>query len=147
MNKILRKIIGGDWSSLLIGFAVILLILSTMRDLRLEFFIIVVVGELIYGYNLYVMKSAWSIKIKSTKLVDSGFFKYVRHPMYLGLMIAYYGLCLTFMSWIGLIATTVIILPFFYYRAKLEEELLIKKMKGYKEYMKKTGMFLPKFGK
>jgi protein-S-isoprenylcysteine O-methyltransferase Ste14 len=48
------------------------------------------------------------------------------------------------MNWMLLIVTIFLDLPFLYFRARIEEEILSKELKGYKEYMNKTGMFLPK---
>jgi len=88
------------------------------------------------------------IKIyKSHKLTTTGMFKIVRHPLYSSIILMFYGACLVHPNYLAFIANTIIFIPFMYYRAKQEEELLIKKFKEYKQYKKEVGLFFPKIMK
>lgn len=91
------------------------------------------------------MGKQWTVRIEAKKkLVTAGMFKHVRHPLYLGCLIAGAGFALLTMNWQLLLVQAFLDLPFLYFRARIEEEILSKELRGYKEYMKKTGMFLPK---
>jgi protein-S-isoprenylcysteine O-methyltransferase Ste14 len=106
---------------------------------------IILFGAFCYFYNKHIMGKYWSIKVKKqNKIVKSGFFKYVRHPLYLGALITCLGLIISTFNIYLLITFLLIDLPYTYYRARLEEKLLIKSLKGYKNYMKTTWMFIPR---
>lgn len=106
---------------------------------------LVIFGGFIYFYNRHVMGKTWSVKVEAKKnLVTAGLFKHVRHPLYLGMLIVSLGAAFTLMNPLLLLATIFINLPFTYKRAIIEEDLLSKSLKGYKEYMRKTKMFFPK---
>ncbi len=76
-------------------------------------------------------------------LIQKGLYKYIRHPMYTGiltLLLGYsmyaasgYKLLITFLLWV-----------LFIFKSRYEEKRLTASFKGYSKYMKKTGRFLPK---
>lgn len=71
------------------------------------------------------------------KLIDSGIYSVVRHPMYLSNIIIYLSMPLILGSWYAFIP--MLLFSFvFYYRVKDEEELLINELEGYPEYVKKV---------
>lgn len=97
--------------------------------------------------RLYLGKN-WGNQIiiyEDHKLIVSGPYKIVRHPLYASLIWMFYGASLIYLSYAVLLANTLIFLPFMYYRAKQEEFLLSKQFVNYKDYTKRTGMFFPKF--
>jgi protein-S-isoprenylcysteine O-methyltransferase Ste14 len=102
------------------------------------------IGLFMYVHNLIVMGNVWSIKVeKKTKVVEKGFFKYIRHPLYAGCLLMCLGGIIVSMNIYLVILFVFVNLPFVYFRAKLEENILSKSLKGYKDYMKKTKMFIP----
>lgn len=106
---------------------------------------LIILGGYIYFYNRHVMGKTWSIKVETKKeLITKGLFKHVRHPLYLGCLTASLGLVISTLSILQLIIFILLNLPYTIKRALLEEEILIKTLKGYKVYMKKTKMFIPR---
>ena len=84
---------------------------------------------------------------RSTGVVSSGAFRYVRHPLYLGSILIYFGLTASTTSLLCLILMIVIFL-FYNAIAGYEEKLLeIKWGDAYLAYKKKSGKWLPMFGK
>jgi len=83
----------------------------------------------------------------SAGVVSSGAFRYVRHPLYLGSILAYLGLTVSTASLfcLGLLAFAIL---FYDYIAGYEEKLLeIKFGQAYIMYKENTGKWLPRFGK
>lgn len=75
------------------------------------------------------------------KLVESGVYKYLRHPIYTGIVFCVIGLFLrTPTIWIGLANAVVIVFVFF--KARFEEKLLLAVYPDYGAYRSRTwGLF------
>jgi len=76
-------------------------------------------------------------------LITNGIYKYSRHPIYTGIL----GILLGYGLYAGSgykIFITIMLLVLFYYKSKYEEKKLSSMFSKYPEYMKTTGMFLPK---
>ncbi|MDD2376695.1 MAG: isoprenylcysteine carboxylmethyltransferase family protein [Clostridia bacterium] len=80
------------------------------------------------------------------KLIDTGIYGYVRHPLYASIIWMLYSVGMMYENILIIILTTFVFIPSMYYRAKQEETELEKVFKEkYVEYRKKVGMFFPKF--
>jgi protein-S-isoprenylcysteine O-methyltransferase Ste14 len=80
---------------------------------------------------------------KTTVLVEQGAYRYVRHPLYGSLLFLAWGVFFKSPSWIGA-ALAVPATIFLTATAKVEETENIRYFgPGYKEYMKRTKMFIP----
>ncbi len=78
------------------------------------------------------------------KLVEEGPYRYVRHPGYLGQMVAFVGLGLALQSWVALLALFAVAGAVLAYRVRIEEEFMVAELKdSYVDYMKRTKRFLP----
>ena len=80
---------------------------------------------------------------KTTALVTSGIYRYIRHPLYSSLLLLAWGIFFKFPSWIGgLIA---ILATFCLYLTALDDEAECMLFFGplYQGYMKKTRRFIP----
>ena len=77
------------------------------------------------------------------KLIKTGIFKYIRHPIYTGLFVGLlaYGLYTHSSS---KILISLFLLFWFYLKSEYEEKLLTQKFSDYKKYKTLTGKFFPK---
>lgn len=88
------------------------------------------------------------VEPKLEVLVQSGPYRFVRHPVYLGMTIALAGIPVVLRSWLGLIGVFVLFLPSEIYRAKLEEKALRRKFGAeWEKYVAQTGFIVPLIGK
>ncbi|NIS82177.1 MAG: isoprenylcysteine carboxylmethyltransferase family protein [Anaerolineales bacterium] len=79
----------------------------------------------------------------TTRLVTTGAYRHIRHPLYCSLLILGVGAFLKDPSVLGF-SLLVILLLFLYATAKVEERDNLQKFgSAYREYMKKTKMFIP----
>lgn len=77
-----------------------------------------------------------------SELITTGLYKFVRHPIYTGVILTVVGYGIYKESiWKTLVAVLLLIL--FYYKSKYEEEMLMKRYEEYKDYEKRTAKFLP----
>jgi protein-S-isoprenylcysteine O-methyltransferase Ste14 len=81
---------------------------------------------------------------KSTELIDIGVYKYIRHPMYSSLIFLTWGIYFKNVISANLLIISILSTVFLFITAKVEEKEDIKYFgEKYKEYIKKTKMFIP----
>ena len=86
--------------------------------------------------------SAFPTPKKSAELIKSGIYKYIRHPIYSGILFFTFGFSMYSENTLRLIIFFML-LVLFRFKAAYEEKLLLDKFPGYAAYKKVTGMFLP----
>ncbi len=92
--------------------------------------------DLGYGFSTRVEKQ------KSHKLITSGIYSLIRHPMYLAIILLLTGACIMLksaFSWIFLILNFYTL----YIRIKKEETFMMENFPEYESYMKKTYKLFP----
>ena len=83
---------------------------------------------------------------RATEVVATGAFRYVRHPLYLGSILIYFGMTVSTAS-LFCLALLVVIALFYNYIAGYEEKMLEAKLgQDYIAYKKKTGKWIPHLG-
>jgi protein-S-isoprenylcysteine O-methyltransferase Ste14 len=91
--------------------------------------------------------SAWSLvptADEGTGLVTMGPYRFVRHPIYLGLSMLAMGGALAFSSWPAVVVVLSAIVPTFLWRAWAEERLLADTFgEHYSSYRKQTKRMVP----
>ena len=96
----------------------------------------------IKGVNETTLKVAETHRTE--KIVTTGAYSIVRHPQYLGGLLAHIGISLILSSLYSLLSTPLIILIIYIISKKEEKELIREFGNKYKEYKKKVPMLLPK---
>lgn len=76
-------------------------------------------------------------------LLENGLYKFVRHPIYSGLLFLFFGLGFYKDSPYKLIISSFLLI-LFYFKTQYEENQLKKKFANYSVYKKKVGRFFPK---
>ena len=78
------------------------------------------------------------------RLVQSGPYRFVRHPGYTGFLLMTLGVVIGYSSLIGLVALPVLLLPGLAYRMKVEERLLIEQFgEEYRAYTSRSKKLIP----
>ncbi|MBU1890557.1 isoprenylcysteine carboxylmethyltransferase family protein [Patescibacteria group bacterium] len=113
--------------------------------------IIVILGLLItvLGVILFAILLVWFFKYRakagfSKELVQTGPYKYIRHPMYVFIYLILIGVGMLWFSsnWFIIL---IVFIPVWYFMSRVEEKQMNEMTGGkYQEYMKRTGMFFPK---
>lgn len=80
------------------------------------------------------------------ELVTEGPYRYIRHPLYTAGVFYFLAMSLATGSWLLFLATLLVFVMLLI-RTPMEEEQLIQRFgDDYREYMRRTGRFLPRFG-
>ena len=82
-----------------------------------------------------------------TRVLTTGAFRYVRHPLYLAMVLLYFGLAFATGS-LASFGLWIVIFLFYDYIAAYEERYMVEQFgKRYTEYREKTGKWLPRMGR
>lgn len=80
----------------------------------------------------------------SQKVVDTGPYRYIRHPSYTGALMTQVGIGLALGNWAGLLALMLCMAIAYAYRISVEEKALIAALgEPYKQYMQRTRRIIP----
>ena len=80
-----------------------------------------------------------------SQLVSRGIYKYLRHPIYTGIVFTVVGLCLKKPTW-PMAAMSLVVIAFLMVKVRYEERLLTAVYPDYPEYRKRTWGLLPGLG-
>lgn len=78
------------------------------------------------------------------KIIDSGLFGLIRHPIYLSQVLQDFFVGIALLNLPIVLLTIFVELPLYVKRANLEEKILERNVPIYSEYSKKTGKWFPK---
>ncbi|MFC1614108.1 methyltransferase family protein [Gemmatimonadota bacterium] len=81
--------------------------------------------------------------IEDQRLVDTGLYRYIRHPLYIGSICLFFACPLFLGSRFSLVLSFMGLFAIFL-RIRKEEKFLVKNMEGYEEYMNRTWALIPK---
>ena len=81
---------------------------------------------------------------RTEEVVTSGVYSLVRHPQYLGGLLAHVGISFLLSAWLSLLFTPLVVVLLYVVSRKEEEELVKEFGKEYEDYKKKVSMFMPR---
>ena len=106
--------------------------------------VIIATVIMLIGYGMFfivIRQNSYASRVvevqEKQKLIDTGLYSVVRHPMYLANVIIYLSIPLVLGSYYSLLVIS-LFLVVFYFRIKNEEEVLKEGLEGYSDYMKKV---------
>lgn len=103
-------------------------------------------GIILTVYTVAVIKEALlgNVLPVTDTLISNGPYRFVRHPVYLGMIISIAGLGIMLRSIWGVLGTFLLFVPAAVYRAKQEEIALQQKFKAdWQDYAKQTYFMFP----
>lgn len=117
--------------------------------MKLGGFGLVVAGSVLFVWarrTLGVNYSGHVMVGKRQELVQSGPYRFIRHPAYAGYLLMALGISLGYTSLAGLISVLALLLPSLVYRIKVEEKLLGERFgQAYYQYASKVKRLIPNF--
>jgi protein-S-isoprenylcysteine O-methyltransferase Ste14 len=80
---------------------------------------------------------------KTTELVETGLYKYIRHPLFGSLLFLTWGIFLKHIT-VGLFLIALFASVMFYMTSRMDEKECVAYFgEAYRDYMKRTKMFIP----
>ncbi|MCE1253568.1 MAG: isoprenylcysteine carboxylmethyltransferase family protein [Anaerolineae bacterium] len=96
---------------------------------------------------VFTLKKQFTVKVsivEKQEIIETGIYKIIRHPAYLGHLASLLGIGLILGNWVSLMALTVLPLAGILYRIQVEERVLLRYFgETYQEYASRTKKLLP----
>jgi protein-S-isoprenylcysteine O-methyltransferase Ste14 len=149
-TKRTSKLFGHAQTTLVSGFAVVIFLSPNTRLFVSPTTagvggVLCAVGVLVIFLAFYSLGDAIQIApepLPGKQLVEKGLYKYLRHPIYTGILLCVVGFILKKPSIYVLVAGAVVIL-FLFFKVRFEEKLLGATYPGYAQYRSRTWGLLP----
>jgi protein-S-isoprenylcysteine O-methyltransferase Ste14 len=108
---------------------------------------LVVAGSVLFVWARRTLGASYSGHVsvkKGQELVQSGPYRYIRHPAYAGYLLMALGISLGYSSLAGLISILVLLLPSLVYRMNVEEKLLNEHFgEAYRQHASRVKRLIP----
>ena len=83
-------------------------------------------------------------KIENHELIETGLFKIIRHPGYLGQIIIFLGISVCLSNWLSVLLMLIPVLSGYIYRINVEERFMAEHLgQKYLDYRKRTKRLIP----
>jgi protein-S-isoprenylcysteine O-methyltransferase Ste14 len=119
---------------------------SDLRGIALLGLLLTIAGLLFACWARVVLGNNWSavVQLKQDhELIERGPYRFVRHPIYTGLLLAFLGTALALGEWRGLLGAAIVALSF-WRKLRLEERWLGEQFgAAYADYMRRVKALIP----
>jgi protein-S-isoprenylcysteine O-methyltransferase Ste14 len=109
--------------------------------------VLVLAGLIIRVKSIMKLKQQFTYtvtKIENHELIQTGLYKIIRHPGYLGQLIIFLGISVCLSNWLSILLMIIPVLFGYLNRIKVEEKFMIEQMgQKYLDYQKKTKRLIP----
>jgi len=109
--------------------------------------VLILAGLLIRVTSILKLKQQFTYtvtKIENHELIETGLYRIIRHPGYLGQLIIFLGISTCLSNWISITAMAVSVLIGYLIRINVEEKFMVEQMgQKYLDYKKRTKRLIP----
>jgi len=118
-----------------------------LHEFYLVGFLLFLGGLILRWYSIGYLGRYFTVDVSISaehKLIDSGPYRYIRHPTYTGALLAFLGLGFCFGNWLSILFMTVPIIAAFLWRIRIEERALADALgEDYRAYTQRTKRLIP----
>jgi len=136
----------GYWLSFIIGATTI----GRMPHWNTFFLIgsvLVIAGLIIRVTSILKLKQQFTYtvtNIENHELIETGLYRVIRHPGYLGQLIIFAGIAVCLSNWLSVLLMIIPVLSGYVYRISVEEKFMVERMgEKYLDYRKRTKKLIP----
>ena len=108
---------------------------------------IFVMGLVLRLYSIFYLGRFFTINVAIAtdhRLIDSGPYRFIRHPSYTGSLMLFLGLGLGIGNWVSVVIMIVPTFAVLFWRMKIEEAALLESLgEPYRSYTKRTKRLIP----
>ena len=104
-------------------------------------------GFVLRFYSIFYLGRFFTINVAIVtghRLIDSGPYRFIRHPSYIGSLMMFFGLGLGIGNWVSVVIFIVPTFAVLFWRMEIEEAALLESLgEPYRSYMKRTKRLIP----
>jgi protein-S-isoprenylcysteine O-methyltransferase Ste14 len=108
---------------------------------------LIATGLIIRIYSILTLKQyfIYSVaKVEDHKLIETGLYKFIRHPGYLGQLIIFLGISASLSNWLSILFMMIPTALGYLYRIKVEERFMLEQLgEDYLNYQERTKGIIP----
>lgn len=108
---------------------------------------LIAIGLVIRIQSMLILKQYFTYsvaKVENHKIIETGLYKFIRHPGYLGQLIIFIGISTSISNWLSILVMMTPITLGYLYRIKLEERFMLEQLgKDYSNYQERTKRIIP----
>lgn len=109
--------------------------------------VLTVIGLVIRILSILTLKQHFTYSvatIENHKMIETGLYKPIRHPGYLGQLLIFIGIAISLSNWLSIILMMIPIVIGYSYRMRIEERFMTEQMgEDYMNYKKRTKRLIP----
>ncbi len=104
-------------------------------------------GLLVRWYAILYLGRFFTVDVaiqNDQRVIETGPYRFIRHPSYSGALLAFFGLGVCLLNWISLLVLFIPVTGAFLYRIRIEETVLVESLgQAYSEYSTRTKRLIP----
>jgi protein-S-isoprenylcysteine O-methyltransferase Ste14 len=109
--------------------------------------VLVVLGLMIRIMSIMTLRQYFTYsvaKVEGQKLIETGLYKNIRHPGYLGQLMIFLGLSISLSNWLSILLMMIPVAIGYIYRINVEEKFMVDQLReDYLRYQKRTKRIIP----
>ena len=106
-----------------------------------------VIGLMIRIHSLLTLKQYFTYsvaKVENHKIIETGLYKFIRNPGYLGQSLIFIGMSTSISNWLSILVMMIPVILGYLYRIKVEEEFMLEQLgEDYLNYQERTKRLIP----
>jgi protein-S-isoprenylcysteine O-methyltransferase len=142
------------WIAIMVGIAGSILAANNFRSAALPYPVLGLIGLILFAagillrwYSIIYLGRFFTVDVSIAiehKVIDSGPYRFIRHPSYTGALVAFVGFGLCLRNWMALLILVLPITAAFLWRIQVEERALTDALgDGYRQYANRTKRLVP----
>ncbi len=105
------------------------------------------IGLMIRIHSILALKQYFTYsvaKVADHKIIDTGLYKFIRHPGYLGQLMIFLGISISISNWLSVLVMMIFVTSGYLYRIKVEERFMSEQLGAdYLNYQERTKRIVP----
>ena len=108
---------------------------------------LVVIGLMIRIHSIQTLNQYFTYfvaKVENHKIIETGLYKFIRHPGYFGQLMIFIGISTSISNWLSILVMMIPVTLGYLYRIKVEERFMLEQLgEGYLNYQERTKRLIP----
>jgi len=108
---------------------------------------LVAIGLMIRIHSILTLKQFFTYsvaKVENHEIIETGLYKFIRHPGYLGQIFIFIGISISISNWLSIFIMMLAITLAYLYRIKMEERFMLEQIgENYLKYQNRTKRLIP----